>query len=69
MALVQQNKLINEIKDKNLSKNIKLMGINKNIVKIYKNYDLYILSSKFEGYPNSLIEALAGIACISSNCS
>ncbi len=66
----EKDKLINEIKNKKLSKNIKLMGINKNIVKIYKNYDLYILSSKFEGFPNSLIEALSvGLACISSNCS
>lgn len=65
----EKNKLLSEIKKKKLSTNVKLKGVNKNIINIYKNYDLYILSSKFEGFPNSLIEALsAGLACISSNC-
>ena len=60
----EKDKLINEIKNKKLSKNIKLMGINKNIVKIYKNYDSYIFF-KFEGFPILLIEALSvGLACI-----
>ncbi len=46
-----------------------LKGVDKKILNYYKNYNLYILSSKYEGYPNSLLEALAsGLTSISSDC-
>ncbi len=66
----EKNKLSKEIIHNKLNNNIYLKGVKKNITKIYKNYDIFILTSKFEGYPNSLIEALSvGLPCISSNCS
>lgn len=41
----------------------------KNLSHVYKKYDLYILSSYFEGYPNSLVEAMmVGLPVISSSC-
>lgn len=52
-----------------LSRNVKLKGVKRNILNVYKKYDIYILSSRFEGFPNSLLEALSsGLACISSDC-
>ena len=65
----EKSQILNEIKDNKLSKNIELKGVNKNLINIYHKYDFYILTSKFEGYPNSLLEGLsAGLICISSNC-
>jgi glycosyltransferase involved in cell wall biosynthesis len=57
------------IKKNNLSKNIKLIGYKKNPFKYIKAADIFVLSSKFEGLPNVLIESIflkRGI--ISSNC-
>ncbi len=52
-----------------LKNNVFLRGVNSDLLNHYKKYDLYILSSKFEGYPNSLLEALAsGLTSISSDC-
>ena len=57
------------IKKLDLSKNIKLKGVSKNILNLYHKYDIYVLSSKFEGYPNTLVEAIsAKIVPISSDC-
>ena len=39
------------------------------LFRLYKISDLFILSSKYEGLPNTLIEAqAAGLPIISSNC-
>lgn len=57
------------IKKNNLSKNIKLIGYKKNPFKYIRAADIFVLSSKFEGLPNVLIESIflkRGI--ISSNC-
>jgi glycosyltransferase involved in cell wall biosynthesis len=57
------------IKKNNLSKNIKLIGYKKNPFKYIRAADIFVLSSRFEGLPNVLIESIflkKGI--ISSNC-
>ena len=65
----QKLKILKKISFFNLTQNVKLKGVKKKILNIYKEYDIYILSSKFEGFPNSLLEALSsGLACISSDC-
>jgi GalNAc-alpha-(1->4)-GalNAc-alpha-(1->3)-diNAcBac-PP-undecaprenol alpha-1,4-N-acetyl-D-galactosaminyltransferase len=52
-----------------LKNNVFLKGTKKNILKLYHNYDFYILSSRYEGFPNSLLEAMnSGIVSISSDC-
>jgi len=49
--------LKNYINKNNLSKNIKLIGYKKNPYPYIKKADIFILSSKFEGLPNVLIES------------
>ena len=57
------------IKTNNLSGIVKLIGYKKNIYPYLKNSDLFILSSIYEGLPNTLIEALSfGIPILSTNC-
>lgn len=52
-----------------LDNNIIFEGFTKNIEEELKKYDIYVFSSKAEGMPNSLIEAMAtGMACIASDC-
>lgn len=44
-------------------------GFHENILEIIRTYSMYVLSSDYEGIPNSLIEALAmGVPCVATNC-
>jgi len=48
--------------------NIKLMGQHTNIHEVLPQYDLFIMPSKFEGFPLSVIEAMAsGVPCMLSD--
>ena len=52
-----------------LKKIIKIINPNKNVYNYLKSADLFILSSKYEGLPNVLLEALTlKKFIISSNC-
>ena len=63
------NILMSEIKRLKLTKNIKLIGFRNNAEKYISQSDIFVLSSKFEGLPNVLIEAQKyGVPIISSNC-
>lgn len=63
------NLLTNFIKDNDLKKNVKLAGFRKNAFEYIGSSDLLVLSSRYEGLPNVLIEAQAsGTPIISSNC-
>ena len=45
------------------------MGRTDDMKSMFESIDLYILSSDFEGMPNSLMEAMAaGVPCISTDC-
>ena len=47
------------IKSYNLESKIKLIGFKKNIKKYYKEANLFINASLFEGFPNAVVEAIS----------
>ena len=62
-------KLLEYIRSNNLSKFVKLIKYNKNPFNLIKKSDAFILSSRYEGLPNVLLEAQAlKTYIISSNC-
>ena len=66
---ILRSRLKKYIKENKLSKNIKLMNFVENPFNLIKQADLFILSSKYEGLPNVLLEALVlKRFIISSNC-
>lgn len=57
------------VKELKIENKVEFAGFETNIQNKIKNASLYVLSSDYEGMPNSLIEAMAlGIPCISTNC-
>ena len=59
----------NFIKRNNLSQNVKVIGFKTNPYKFIRYCDLFVLSSRFEGLPNVLLEAITlKKFIISSNC-
>jgi glycosyltransferase involved in cell wall biosynthesis len=66
---IKKNEYINFIKKNNLSKKVKILNFQKNPYKFIKKSDVFILTSKFEGLPNVLLEAMTlKKFIISSNC-
>lgn len=62
----QLNKLVESL---DLSEFIEMPGSKRDIYEKIKDSDVFVLSSKYEGYPNSLIEAMAiGLPIISIDC-
>lgn len=62
-----ENVLKKMIKDKKI-KNVFIKNEEKDVVKIFNESSMYVMSSRYEGYANSLVEALAcGIPSISYN--
>lgn len=60
-------KLIDDLK---LSNRAFLMGTSQEILRLIYDASLFVLSSDYEGLPNTLIEAMGlGIPCISTDCS
>ena len=58
-----------EIVDIGLSGIAQLMGRTNDMKSVYTSADMFVLSSDFEGMPNTLIEAMAvGLPCVSTNC-
>ena len=58
-----------QIKKENMEEFIKLPGNKQEVIKYVASATMFIMSSRFEGMPNALLEAMAvGIPCISTNC-
>ena len=54
--------------DENNIQNVQLMGITSNVDKVLKESDIYVMSSNYEGFSISLIEAMvSGIAIVCTN--
>ena len=61
--------MINFINKNRLEKNVKIINFQNNPYKYIKKSNLFVLSSKFEGLPNVLLEAITlKKFVISSNC-
>lgn len=57
------------INKKGLYSKVKLMGRTNNMNAMLSSIDIYVMSSNFEGMPNSLMEAMAaGVPCVSTDC-
>ncbi len=64
-----KEQLTNYIQELNIEDRVHLMGISNDLEVQLPKYKLFVLSSDYEGMPNSLMEAMAsGIACISTDC-
>ena len=63
------NLLQDFVNKNNLKKNIILFGYKANAEQYIKYFDLFVLSSRYEGLPNTLIEAqFSKVPIISSDC-
>ncbi len=65
----KREELTRLIRELNLQEDVKLIGFKKNPYKYLARADLFLLSSKWEGSPNALVEAMAlGVPVVSTNC-
>ena len=63
------NELINIIQKEKIEQNVTLLDFQHNIVPFYLQADWFILSSRYEGFPNVLLESLyCGTPAIVNNC-
>lgn len=64
-----KEKLEEKIKNMGLADRVFLPGATDKVPEVVKGSKLFVLSSNFEGMPNSLMEAMVlGTACISTDC-
>ncbi len=62
-------KLQQQIDDLHLQNSVTLMGKQSDMAYWYELADIFVLTSKFEGYPNALLEAMCyGVPPVSYNC-
>lgn len=64
----EKTKMKSYIKKNNLNSQVKIFRTFKNILKFYENFSIFVITSKWEGFPNALAEAMNnGLACVGSN--
>lgn len=60
--------IINQIENEKLTDSVKLLGVRNDVNKILLCSDIFLMPSKFEGLPVSLVEAqAAGVICMISD--
>ena len=63
------DKILDYINTNNLQRRVRVLDYKENVYPFYKKADIFILSSLYEGLPNTLIEARTfGLKIISTNC-
>lgn len=64
-----RNRMEERIKDLGIEKNVEFAGITNQPLEVMMTNKMFILTSDFEGIPNSLLEAMSiGLPCISTDC-
>lgn len=57
------------IKEKGLEDNVHLVGWSDSVMKEEENSDIFLMTSRYEGMPNALMEAMAsGLVVVSTDC-
>lgn len=65
----QEDFLVSRSKELNLSQHVEFLGRSLNVHSYLKKAGIFVLPSKYEGFPNALMEALTvGVPSISTNC-
>jgi glycosyltransferase involved in cell wall biosynthesis len=65
----EKENLRKQIKSLSLSDNVRLAGFQKNPFIYFSRADLFVLSSRYEGLPNAVLESLAcGTPVVAFNC-
>ncbi|MFA5283589.1 MAG: glycosyltransferase [Bacilli bacterium] len=65
----QKQNLLTLIQDNQLSQSIKIMPFSESLHQIIAESRIFVLASKFEGMPNTLLEALSiGVPSVASDC-
>ena len=65
----ERQNLEKQITDLNLTGKVKLIGFKSNLQDYYAQAEVFVLSSRNEGYPNVLVEAMGmGCACVAMDC-
>lgn len=66
---LERSNLESQVSDAGLAEFVSLPGRVGNVGQWYEAADLYVMSSRFEGFPNTLVEAMAhGLPAISFDC-
>ncbi len=65
----QKKELIDLAEKLNIAQNINFKGFTRQLSKELSKYSIFVFSSKAEGMPNTLMEAMAmGLSCVSTDC-